>query len=139
MNTSTVTMAVTVVGSALTAAAALPRIAQMGFDIVYLPPIHPIGKVNRKGRNNSLRAGPGDVGSPWAIGSAQGGHDTIHPELGTLDDFRAFIARADEAGLDENGMVALFTSALRDFHERRTGPRTRGGADGDGTEGVACG
>jgi len=83
-----------------TAAADLPRIAAMGFDVVYLPPIHPIGKINRKGPNNSLVAGPGDVGSPWAIGSDEGGHDAIHPELGTDDDFRRFVARAGELGME---------------------------------------
>src|SRR5215475_11277184 len=87
-------------GTFATAARRLPAIAQMGFDIVYLPPIHPIGRVNRKGRNNSLRAAPGDVGSPWAIGSVEGGHDAIHPELGTLDDLGAFIKAAREVGLE---------------------------------------
>ena len=62
----------------------LPAIRDMGFDVVYFPPIHPIGTTNRKGRNNSLRAGPDDPGSPYAIGSAEGGHDAIHPALGTL-------------------------------------------------------
>jgi starch synthase (maltosyl-transferring) len=71
--------------------ARLPEIAALGFDVVYLTPIHPIGTTNRKGRNNSLRAEPGDPGSPYAIGSADGGHDAIHPELGTLDDFRRFV------------------------------------------------
>ena len=64
----------------------------MGFDVLYFPPINPIGRINRKGRNNSLRAEPGDVGSPYAIGSAEGGHDAVHPALGTLDDFRALLA-----------------------------------------------
>ncbi len=72
----------------------LPYIAKLGFDIVYLPPIHPIGMTNRKGPNNSLDAGPDDPGSPWAIGSAEGGHKSVHPELGTLDDFRAFCEEA---------------------------------------------
>ncbi len=81
-------------GTFATAAAALPRIAQMGFDIVYLPPIHPIGKVHRKGRNNTATAAPGDVGSPWAIGSDEGGHDAVHPQLGTIDDFDDFVAAA---------------------------------------------
>jgi starch synthase (maltosyl-transferring) len=94
-------------GTFATAARRLPAIAQMGFDIVYLPPIHPIGKVNRKGRNNSLRAGAGDVGSPWAIGSAEGGHDAIHPALGTLADLRTFIARARDAGLEVAMDLAL--------------------------------
>jgi starch synthase (maltosyl-transferring) len=78
----------------------LPAVAAMGFDIVYLPPIHPIGKVNRKGRNNTIVARPVDVGSPWAIGSDEGGHDAIHPELGTLEDFRAFVAAAHDNGLE---------------------------------------
>ena len=69
-------------GTFTTAAKALPRVARMGFDIVYLPPIHPIGKVHRKGRNNSVTAGPNDVGSPWAIGSDEGGHDAVHPDQG---------------------------------------------------------
>ena len=72
----------------------------MGFDVVYLPPIHPIGRVNRKGRNNALVARPDDVGSPWAIGSAEGGHDAIHPELGTAADFRGFVAAARAHGLE---------------------------------------
>jgi starch synthase (maltosyl-transferring) len=72
--------------------ARLPDIAAMGFDVVYLTPIHPIGRTNRKGRNNSPTAKPGDPGSPYAIGAREGGHDAIHPELGTLDDFRDFVA-----------------------------------------------
>jgi len=87
-------------GTFATAAAELPRIADMGFDVVYLPPIHPIGQVNRKGPNNSLAAGPDDVGSPWAIGSAHGGHDAVHPRLGTLADFDAFVARTTELGME---------------------------------------
>ncbi|WP_130344920.1 maltotransferase domain-containing protein [Herbihabitans rhizosphaerae] len=87
-------------GTFTTAAAALDRIAGMGFDVVYLPPIHPIGAVNRKGPNNSVVSEPGDVGSPWAIGSADGGHDAVHPDLGTLADFDAFVARAGELGLE---------------------------------------
>jgi starch synthase (maltosyl-transferring) len=71
--------------------ARLPEIAALGFDVVYLTPIHPIGTTNRKGKNNSLKAGPDDPGSPYAIGSRQGGHDAVHPELGTLDDFRRFV------------------------------------------------
>src|SRR3954469_12241137 len=90
-------------GTFATAAKALPRIAKMGFDVVYLPPIHPIGKVHRKGPNNSVTAGPKDVGSPWAIGSEEGGHDAIHPELGTIDDFDDFVA----AARDQNLEVAL--------------------------------
>jgi len=71
--------------------ARLPEIAALGFDVVYLTPIHPIGKTNRKGKNNSLKAGPDDPGSLYAIGSWQGGHDAVHPELGTLEDFRRFV------------------------------------------------
>ena len=87
-------------GTFATAAADLPRIAAMGFDVVYLPPIHPIGRVNRKGRNNTLTPGLDDVGSPWAIGSDEGGHDTIHPELGTEADFVKFVAAATDLGLE---------------------------------------
>ncbi|MGK8520291.1 maltotransferase domain-containing protein [Nocardia asteroides] len=87
-------------GTFATAAKELPRIAAMGFDVVYLPPIHPIGEVNRKGRNNALTAEPGDVGSPWAIGSKHGGHDAVHPELGTEADFAHFVAEARRLGLE---------------------------------------
>jgi starch synthase (maltosyl-transferring) len=87
-------------GTFATAAAALPRIAEMGFDVVYLPPIHPIGKVHRRGRNNAATAAPGDVGSPWAIGSDEGGHDAVHPDLGTIDDFDGFVTVARELGLE---------------------------------------
>jgi starch synthase (maltosyl-transferring) len=87
-------------GSFKTAAERLDAVAAMGFDIVYLPPIHPIGKVNRKGPNNTLVTEPGDPGSPWAIGSDEGGHDAVHPDLGTIEDFDAFVARADELGLE---------------------------------------
>ncbi len=87
-------------GTFRTAAERLPAVAAMGFDIVYLPPIHPIGEVNRKGPNNTLNAGPDDPGSPWAIGSRLGGHDAIHPDLGNEEDFAAFVARARELGLE---------------------------------------
>uniref|UniRef100_UPI0037C99675 alpha-1,4-glucan--maltose-1-phosphate maltosyltransferase n=1 Tax=Nocardioides terrisoli TaxID=3388267 RepID=UPI0037C99675 len=87
-------------GTFATAAQRLPAVAAMGFDIIYLPPIHPIGEVNRKGRNNSLDPGPDDVGSPWAIGSRYGGHDAIHPDLGTIEDFEAFVAAARANGLE---------------------------------------
>lgn len=87
-------------GTFATAATALPRIAQMGFDVVYLPPIHPIGRVHRKGRNNSATAEPGDVGSPWAIGSVEGGHDAVHPELGDIGDFDDFVAAARRLDLE---------------------------------------
>jgi starch synthase (maltosyl-transferring) len=97
-------------GTFVTAAKALDRIAAMGFDVVYLPPIHPIGEVNRKGPNNSVTSRPGDVGSPWAIGSNDGGHDAIHPELGTLADFDALVARAAELGLEVALDLALQTA-----------------------------
>ena len=87
-------------GSFTTAAKRLPAIAEMGFDVVYLPPIHPIGNVNRKGPNNTLTAGPDDPGSPWAIGSVEGGHDAVHPDLGTLADFDAFVARTRDLGME---------------------------------------
>ncbi len=78
----------------------LPRIRDMGFDVLYFPPIHPIGRTNRKGRNNALHAGPDDPGSPYAIGNEFGGHDAIHPELGTLDDFRALRDAAHDMGIE---------------------------------------
>jgi len=87
-------------GTFRTAIKRLPAVADMGFDVVYLPPIHPIGEQNRKGPNNTLDAGPGDPGSPWAIGSAAGGHDAVHPDLGTLADFRAFVRAAHSNGLE---------------------------------------
>jgi len=87
-------------GTFATATEALPRVARMGFDVAYLPPIHPIGHVHRKGRNNSVVAAPDDVGSPWAIGSDEGGHDAVHPRLGTIDDFDDFVAAAASQGLE---------------------------------------
>ncbi|HLT25696.1 MAG TPA: alpha-1,4-glucan--maltose-1-phosphate maltosyltransferase [Zeimonas sp.] len=81
-------------GTLADCAARLDDIAALGFDIVYLPPIHPIGRLQRKGRNNALTAGPDDVGSPWAIGSSEGGHDAIHPQLGDFEDFDALVAKA---------------------------------------------
>lgn len=87
-------------GTFATSLPMLDRAAAMGFDVVYLPPIHPIGRVNRKGRNNTLDPGPDDVGSPWAIGAEEGGHDAVHPDLGTIDDFDAFVARAHELDLE---------------------------------------
>jgi starch synthase (maltosyl-transferring) len=79
---------------------ALPRIHDMGFDVLYFPPISPIGTTNRKGRNNALKAGPDDPGSPYAIGGVEGGHDAIHPALGTPEDFRRLVAAASEHGLE---------------------------------------
>ncbi|MBE8471787.1 alpha-1,4-glucan--maltose-1-phosphate maltosyltransferase [Streptomyces justiciae] len=87
-------------GTFRTAARRLPAIAAMGFDVVYLPPIHPIGTTFRKGPNNTLSAGPDDVGVPWAIGSPEGGHDAIHPDLGTIEDFDYFIQEAEKHGLE---------------------------------------
>ena len=87
-------------GTLRTAAERLDAVAAMGFDIIYLPPIHPIGKVNRKGPNNTLVTEPGDPGSPWAIGSDEGGHDAIHPDLGDFDDFDGFVRRARDLGLE---------------------------------------
>ena len=85
----------------------LPYVASMGFDVIYLPPIHPIGKTCRKGKNNSLPALPDDVGSPWAIGSVEGGHKSIHAELGTLQDFRRFLSKAANHGLEVALDIAL--------------------------------
>jgi starch synthase (maltosyl-transferring) len=78
----------------------LPEFAQLGFDVLYLPPIHPIGRTNRKGRNNTLTAGPKDPGSPWAIGSPEGGHDAIHPDLGTPAEFERLVGEAKEHGIE---------------------------------------
>ncbi|MEK1942078.1 MAG: maltotransferase domain-containing protein, partial [Pseudomonas sp.] len=78
----------------------LPYVRDMGFDVLYFPPIHPIGRAHRKGRNNSLKAGVDDPGSPYAIGSEDGGHDAIHPQLGTFEDFRALVKAAKEHGLE---------------------------------------
>ncbi len=78
----------------------LEAAAAMGFDVVYLPPVHPIGTAFRKGPNNTLQPGPGDPGSPWAIGNVEGGHDAIHPDLGDFDSFDRFVARANELGLE---------------------------------------
>jgi len=87
-------------GTFRTAAKRLQGVADMGFDVLYLPPIHPIGHTNRKGPNNSLVTKPGDPGSPWAIGSAEGGHDTVHPDLGTLGDFQQFLLAASQVGVE---------------------------------------
>nr|WP_224785859.1 alpha-1,4-glucan--maltose-1-phosphate maltosyltransferase [Microbacterium caowuchunii] len=97
-------------GTLRTAMARLPQVADMGFDVLYLPPIHPIGRTNRKGPNNTLEAGPADPGSPWAIGGPDGGHDAVHPDLGTLADFRAFVAEAGRLGLEVALDLALQAS-----------------------------
>lgn len=78
----------------------LPYVAEMGFDVLYLPPIHPIGRINRKGRNNNPVSSDDDIGSPWAIGSAEGGHKSIHPQLGTIEDFRRLIQAAKDSGME---------------------------------------
>jgi starch synthase (maltosyl-transferring) len=97
-------------GTFRTAIERLPGVAEMGFDVLYLPPIHPIGERNRKGRNNTLDPQPGDPGSPWAIGSAAGGHDAIHPDLGDLEDFRAFVGAAADLGIEVAIDLALQAS-----------------------------
>ena len=94
----------------------LPELAELGFDVIYLPPIHPIGTTNRKGRNNALAGARRAIpGSPWAIGGAEGGHDAIHPELGTLKDFDDLVAAARKAG-----------SRSRSTSRSRPRPTTRG-------------
>ncbi len=97
-------------GTFRTAESRLPEIARMGFDVVYLPPIHPIGLAYRKGPDNALEAGPNDPGSPWAIGSPEGGHDAIHPDLGTEADFRHFLRSAEAEGLEVALDLALQAS-----------------------------
>jgi starch synthase (maltosyl-transferring) len=97
-------------GTLRAASRRLDAIARMGFDVVYIPPIHPIGVTARKGPNNSLIAGPGDPGSPWAIGSPEGGHDAIHPDLGTMADFDAFVSHAAGLGLEVAMDLAIQTS-----------------------------
>ena len=97
-------------GTFRTAARRLPAVAAMGFDVLYLPPIHPIGTAFRKGPNNTLDAGPHDPGSPWAIGSAAGGHDAIHPDLGTLKDFSYFVGKAASLGIEVAIDLALQAS-----------------------------
>jgi starch synthase (maltosyl-transferring) len=107
----------------------LPALAELGFDIVYLPPIHPIGHTSRKGANNSLVAGPNDPGSPWAIGDEMGGHEAVHSDLGTIDDLRSLTAAAAEHGIDIALDFAIQCSAdhpwLREhpewFHRRPDG------------------
>jgi starch synthase (maltosyl-transferring) len=97
-------------GTLRTAAKRLDAIAAMEFDVVYIPPVHPIGTTFRKGRNNTLNPGEGDPGSPWAIGSPDGGHDAVHPDLGTLEDWDAFVGRAREVGLEVALDLALQAS-----------------------------
>ncbi|HXE61608.1 MAG TPA: alpha-1,4-glucan--maltose-1-phosphate maltosyltransferase [Gemmatimonadaceae bacterium] len=87
-------------GTFVDAERALARVAELGFDVVYLPPIHPVGVTNRKGRNNALTAAPDDPGSPWAIGGPAGGHTAIEPQLGTIDDFDRFVAAAHRLGME---------------------------------------
>ncbi|MBW3645876.1 MAG: alpha-1,4-glucan--maltose-1-phosphate maltosyltransferase [Actinobacteria bacterium] len=107
----------------------LAAVADMGFDVVYLPPVHPIGRAHRKGRDNTLDAGPDDVGSPWAIGAEEGGHTALHPDLGTFDDFDAFVREAEALGMEVALDYALQCSPdhpwVRDhpewFHHRPDG------------------
>lgn len=87
-------------GTLREAALRFPEVVRMGFDVVYFPPIHPVGQVFRKGRNNALVAEPGDVGSPWAVGSQEGGHKSIHPQLGTMEDFKWLLGEAERFGLE---------------------------------------
>ena len=87
-------------GTFKTCESRLPYISEMGFNVLYLPPIHPIGYTSRKGKNNSPKAEPGDPGTPWAIGSQDGGHKAIHPQLGTLEDFRGFMTKAQEYDIE---------------------------------------
>lgn len=96
----------------------LDYVAGMGFDVVYLPPIHPIGETNRKGRNNAVVAEPGDVGSPWAIGSEAGGHKAVHPELGDFEDFRRFVKEAEDRGLEVALDVAFQVAPDHPYVER---------------------
>ncbi len=91
--------------------AQLPKLSELGFDVVYLPPIHPIGHTNRKGKNNALVASPGDPGSPWAIGDENGGHDAVHPELGTKEDLKRLTQAASEHDIDIALDFAIQTSA----------------------------
>jgi starch synthase (maltosyl-transferring) len=97
-------------GNFKTAVKSLTRVQAMGFDVLYLPPIHPIGTSHRKGPNNTLTAGPNDPGSPWAIGSSAGGHDTIHPDLGSEKDFKDFIKAANKLGIEIAMDLALQAS-----------------------------
>ena len=87
-------------GTFADAAGRLPDLADLGFDVIYLPPIHPIGRTHRKGPNNSRTSTPGDVGSPWAIGAAEGGHTAVHPDLGTLAAFEGFVRKAHDNGME---------------------------------------
>jgi starch synthase (maltosyl-transferring) len=104
----------------------LPYIASMGFDVVYLPPIHPIGRAFRKGKNNAEGAQPADVGSPWAIGSAEGDHKSINPQLGTLVDFKRFVAAAGKNGLEVALDIAFQCSPDHPYvHQHREWFRTR--------------
>jgi starch synthase (maltosyl-transferring) len=90
--------------------ARLPYVADMGFDVLYLPPVHPVGRTLRKGKNNAVEAAPGDPGTPWAIGAEEGGHKAVNPQLGTLEDFRHLVAKAGECGLEIALDIALHCS-----------------------------
>lgn len=99
----------------------LSEIKVMGFDVVYLTPIHPIGKINRKGPNNILWAGPGDPGCPWSIGDETGGHKAVHPELGSLEDFREFVAKCNEFGMEVALDLALTCSFDHPYIKKHPG------------------
>ncbi len=97
-------------GTFKTAAKSLDRVKRMGFDVLYLPPVHPIGTAHKKGKNNTLNAGPEEPGSPWAIGNTAGGHDTIHPDLGSEKDFKDFVRSANKLGIEIAMDLALQAS-----------------------------
>ena len=90
----------------------VPALAEMGFDVVYMTPIHPIGRKNRKGRNNTLTAGPDDPGSPYAVGAIEGGHDAVHPDIGTVEDVRSLCRTAADHGMDVCMDFAINASAI---------------------------
>ena len=115
-------------GTFATAAKRLPAIADMGFDVVYLTPIHPIGSTHRKGRNNSLAAEPTDPGSPYAIGAAEGGHDGIHPDLGTMRSFKTFVSTARELGPRGGARLRSPVLARPPLGRRRTPSGSRPGS-----------
>jgi len=119
----------------------LPGLADMGFDVVYLPPIHPIGVTNRKGPNNSLAGGDNAPGSPWAIGNEAGGHDAVHPELGTVADFQHFVATAANLGIetaiDRGAVFARSSMGARASRMVQPSPRRQHQIRGESTQGIS--
>src|SRR5262249_55536247 len=111
--------------------ARLPYVKELGFDVLYLPPIHPIGATARKGKNNAVSAEAGDVGSPWAIGAAEGGHKAVHPDLGTLRDFDALVAEAKKRNIEVALDIAFQCSPDHPYVKDHPGG-FRGGPDGTG-------